>query len=540
MQSQKKPSAWKLRAAYATALALIVTSCIFLVQGRLWIALILGSLGGAAVWISTVLAKERFVNCVDTRVGRNNAPVQVPNPYAQDLTPDEVALFVKALVNPSEILSRIGQSVSPLSRAFKVRVVYTLEKPAEMAGNQAFFPLVISRKGTLHDDFHVRGADDGEMPTLSYRQYLKVVQAAMLSLMTVAGVGVDYENALRREVMNMIAGRAPISAQDVTEVDKLCLRMLGLRDSATNPDAVDVAVMVFIQLVYNYAILVPVRWETDEANELQVTVLTREERYIISLTHLSDRSKNLAHWVKRETSAGLGLAPTQFEFVLDEAHRGGSFHFEFMGPEGTYLARQEIDATKISPSAYSRFQSRLGQRYCHVYLRNFSTIDDTPPRVVLAFEERMPGSISAAFASAVAAAVLILVASLSNRLSIHLDGDVVAVLLAFPGAAAAWAGLERSTPLYGGSLAARLSTLVTSMMSLVAASAYLIGTGELGKVEKHVPTILSLVQSHGLWTWLTAIAVTNAAAVGVVWLHKATLHSFALRRPDKLRQVRQS
>lgn len=510
------------------AFGLFVAGAVLMVRHRVTIAIALGICAALGVAVSLVLTKKYVIDGMGQDEG-DTIPVGVPDHYPRDLAPEAVALFIQGVANPAEVLSRITETVSPLTRAFKIRVAYTLEKPPSLIGNEAFFPLILSRKGRLHDDFHIRDGDGEELPTLSYSQYLEVVQAALLSLMEVAGVRSEYETRCKQDVMNLIADRAPVA--DTSKVREVCLNLLGLAPSAEQVDPVKTAALIFVRLVYNYAIVVPIRWDAAPCEELQVTTAVLEERYILPL-YRRRFSEHPFAWLGDRAKLMLGVQPTEFGWPIGEARRCGSYHCEFMGPQGTYLCRQRLVARGDMTNIYRRMRSRLGQRYCHIYLRNSRQLRNAP-ELQLTFEERMPGSATSAFVSAVAAVVLIGVATVSIDTSIATAGDVVAVLLAFPGAAAAWAGLETAKALYGGSLTARCSSLVTSMLSLVAASAYLIGSGKINSSTKHLPWVFAVAHSHAFWSWSTAAAAINVAVVGAVLMHKAWLHSCVLRKPDR-------
>jgi hypothetical protein len=151
----------------------------------------------------------------------------------------------------------------------------------------------------------------------------------------------------------------------------------------------------------------------------------------------------------------------------------------------------------------------------------------------MAFFERTPGTLGAATVSALAAAVLItiagILASAESFPSSSPPGDPMAILLALPGVAAAWVGLERGNLPFGGTAAARLSSLTSFLLSLGAASYYL-----GAKSSSQWMSELDVLGAHGIWACFAGTALLNLFWISYSWLRRALLYAAVLdRRSDR-------
>jgi len=233
-----------------------------------------------------------------------------------------------------------------------------------------------------------------------------------------------------------------------------------------------------------------------------------------------------------------GIRTTKFYFPLESADRASSYHLEFQGPDGTYLANQAVleypsgvDAVERNSQLPVIFQKRLGQRHAHLYVRGGRRFESRYVRYT--FFERMPGSVGPAAVSAFAAWVVIWIAVLSSGGGFATPpagptSDLVAVLFAFPPIAAAWAGVGVQGGLRGGVLVARASLGVTILLSSLAALLYLIGPLEFDD-EGWLAWLTARVQ----WGLVTGAATINFIAALGSWFFRAlTVHVFIRRSQE--------
>jgi hypothetical protein len=88
----------------------------------------------------------------------------------------------------------------------------------------------------------------------------------------------------------------------------------------------------------------------------------------------------------------------------------------------------------------------------------------------------VPGSIASATLSALAATAIIWIAAFSQLgVSNGSNSDLVAVLLAVPAVMGAWSGFDRGSGLFGGTLVARICSILTIVVSLLAAIYFILG-----------------------------------------------------------------
>jgi hypothetical protein len=105
----------------------------------------------------------------------------------------------------------------------------------------------------------------------------------------------------------------------------------------------------------------------------------------------------------------------------------------------------------------------------------------------------------------------------------------VAVLLAFPGVAAAWVGLESSSSAFGGTLAARLSAFTTLFVALSGTAAYLHAVPRLFSVDQEK---VHLLGTEDVWALLLVISILNLGWIAYSWFRKSLLYTTVLARSD--------
>ncbi|MGW6197293.1 hypothetical protein ACWF0M_14215 [Kribbella sp. NPDC055110] len=452
----------------------------------------------------------------------------------------EVALLCKAILFPSLLFSRIRESLTPLARSTQFRTAYTLRLPAAYA-RARYVPFTLVEKGTLFDDFHITTGDGSELPTLAYGDYVQLVAALLRSLANSESklVGQEFRANVEERLMNLIVSRAPSTDEDRAEQGEVVKAISALDWKNGQTKALVIAIANI--LTVHYAVIAEVKpmneSEAAAKPDAKTTVKTShsEHRLIITterriLPHNRPRFRwPYVAWVIEHVRRFVGVRPAQFDIPIEKSHLSKSYHMEFMGPPSTYLARQTLDGYDSEHSGYARLRSRLGQRYTHLYVRDASrgSIEQV---LRIAFFERTPGSLGAATVSALASAVLITIAGILASSSSFPDaeprGDLMAILLALPGVAAAWVGLDRGSLPFGGTAAARLSSVTSFLLSLAAASYY------LGAISSpHWMHGLNILGARGVWAWLAGAALLNFWWISYSWLRRALLYAAVLDRP---------
>ena len=130
---------------------------------------------------------------------------------------------------------------------------------------------------------------------------------------------------------------------------------------------------------------------------------------------------------------------------------------------------------------YIRVRSRIGQNYAHIYMRGFASSRLDYRRMVarVRFAEAPPSVDERALFSAFTASVVfgILGYVFSHFPKQSLPTDIPLVFLTLPGLAAAWFGFSSDADtVLRSSLAARISLIVTTFLSIVAVSCYVLQT----------------------------------------------------------------
>lgn len=231
-----------------------------------------------------------------------------------------------------------------------------------------------------------------------------------------------------------------------------------------------------------------------------------------------------------------GMPPSDINYPLSKAFRAGSYHLEIMGFEGSYLARQRYYPAAGTEVRYRRFRSRRGQRYAHVYLRGLEATTmpgakgwDESPHVAVEFEERPPGSFAPAAFSSLAATLVLNVAS---RMSVHPSQgptDIVALMLAAPGAILGWSGFLVEARRFG-SVATRVSSTITLVLALVgflqftlggSARALVSGSGQFWNLVHVTPAGLFSFT----WITITIVSLINTVMIWTYWGQRALVHT---------------
>lgn len=436
----------------------------------------------------------------------------------------QASVFVQGILFPRTLNSRIRETVSPLARSTEFRTVYTLRLPRKGVREGALFvPFMVVRKGRLFDNLQIEAADGAQRASLSYSEYLQLVSIVLRHLARVDGRRtLKRYVAVEEQIMTMIADRAPAADAD-EEVDKLFDGVKSTQGAAS--PALQFMTSIVKILVVHYAVVVKMPISTVREDH-QWEILTTIERRLLPLES-PKFSEDFIAWMFDRFRKWFGVRPNQFALPIENAHRTPSYHLEFVGPPDTYLARQSIQHFVPDSSFYLRMRPRFGQRYSHLYLRDAPN-EAVNWRLRLSFFERPPGSVGIAAVTALASLCLIFIAGrlASTGQLKDVPGDVTAVLLAVPVVSSAWIGLERGKVPFGGTTATRLSSLVSFLSSLSAASLYLGAVGD----EAWLGDTYELLGTKGVWVLLIGLAALNCSWIYYGWLRRSVLYSATLAK----------
>lgn len=450
-----------------------------------------------------------------------------PN-YPTDLGDNDFIFALNMMINPRGSISRIRVFITPLTRALQVQEQVSLSVPAG-DGASVLVPVVRLRKGRLLDDLTVKRNGE-DLPVLAFSDYVHWVMAVFDKLARTAGLAQEYKRQIRKEVRSVVSRRSPITGAEEQELVQLRAKIRSLI-GGDEGRLMDTCLNL---LSSQYFQLVAVRRDQDGSGSELFDIRYRKIQHINQLTW---KRFYRPDFIVDRLRAALGIRPSAFSLPLDRAADCASFHLEFMGPQGSFLARQEILGTRdrkvvdfslARHAAYRRNRRRLGQRYSHVYLRRGTRhLETDAMRLYVSYFERMPGSVGAAAVAAVSSTVLLWAGAYLAAKGAEAHGDVVAILLAFPGIASAWTGLDRSPGILGGVLAARLTSLLTAVFSVIGAVSIL-GVD----LWPGVASSLEFYGARGGWSLLVAASTLVSIAILATWLRRSIVYSCILNRYD--------
>ncbi|ACU75415.1 hypothetical protein Caci_6569 [Catenulispora acidiphila DSM 44928] len=496
----------------------------------------------------------------------------------------QAALFIMALRTPAKVRQRIVEKYVPgqrnLSNTVSVeiqvpRIFLTRRREPDPAGppDESFpFPMVISPKSIMYDSLEVFDEDGARLSTLSYREYLTMIAGVLRYLLTGAYGGrmpedeklLEHVKSVEADALEQVFMRRDDRRLSLPEVQALdertqqvvmkLLRLKGVDDRHRRQ--LELAADLVRILAKRYAIVAPLKISTNGR-----ALVTYKRLIVPTVTDADDQpADGRARTSKEYLRHLLGARPVEVHVALENAGICHSYHLSVQGPEGLYLAKQAItpdppagpdnrtsgvhqpnDRYEFAP--HYRFRSRRGQSYAHFYGRHFPFVSDPKavPRLQFSFYEVPPGSdFQASIAAASAAFLIGLIgfvlahSSLDQFGRITLASDAPVLLLAFPGVAASWLGVDKAgARLFDSSLSARLSLVITVVVSVAASALYIINASnvEPGVFDGKLNAGVSLLGVRGSW-WagLTALAVVNTLCMAYRWLYRSWRYAYLAQR----------
>lgn len=449
------------------------------------------------------------------------------------LTRNHVNVIFDALTKPVSLVDRITESVYPLRRSTFIKSSFTYSLSEDQASESLILPVGVYPRGELLDGLKIYGPNDARLSSLTRTDSIACI-AAMIRLLVFLSVDSNQEYIDRYEdqVIRMLCATEPVSLKDVTTITE-GLASLSADQSRQARLSQTAILLRALRTVYPVFVAVSAS-EHFGIGRVRLKVLI-ERRLIADLRDQDKRGqRGLIAWgfgrLRDNVRKFLGVPPAVISVPLANVARCHSYHLEVKGPENTYLARQRVirvtSGYEVGLDGMAlAFRRRRGQRHVHLYVRHADALRDCVFQAY--FYERVPGSVGLASAASLGSAALIVVAAMTwfgfGRSG---TSDLVAVLLAFPSVAGAWVGFDNSQQQIGGALAARVSSLLTTLLSVTAALVYVLAP----RLAPHA----SVVHSAVFWCWfvVTVGSVINALGTTGSWLMRSAVQAHLVSRLD--------
>lgn len=498
------------------------------------------------------------------------------------ISPRQARIFALAIIEPAQLRQRVAEFYTPSQRTLEQEVKVDVQLPRWMlapessssntpanGSNDIKFPVLVLPKGALTDNLEVSSADDESVSLLSYREYLQLT-AGILRILLAAAYGIQpnghrarfpcftsddvYKNPIFVEhealceiitrTQANVAGKATHNIPQTTRKGAEAaehLENLPIPDE-NNRVYLLLAAELVRRLSLHYALVasVPITSTGRFSIKYKRTLIPELELSPDGEEADSSRRENHAQTARFLTYAKgwlrvlFGTRPINVTVSLDNSWTCQSYHVRVQAPEGFYLARQNFVASdryraataKDAPTPpHYRFRRRLGQSYAHFYGRFFPLPieGERRPKLSLAFFEVPPSSdFNAAIAAVACFGLVWLVGFVMSRTN-SLGSDAPAFLLVFPGVAASWIGFDQPEHrLFEDTLCARLSLVLTTLLSVAASGLFILNTAKLTVFDQTIPFKSSVFGVSKLfWAILTALSFFNALYLLYRWYRNA-------------------
>lgn len=483
-------------------------------------------------WVHTrpVEVRPRALDVDTTRL--NEEIVRSPVTLAQAL------VFWEFLQYPQNQFARISESIEAGNRTIRVTATYSVQRQGLLREQHAV-PLLLVSRGRLEHGLRF-SREDTRVSSLSHVQSAAYAIRCVRALVEQAGKRAvrAYESrsaahgSLEDEIQKLLTASAP---QDPTNVSNALLALPVKR--AQDAEFLQAANVILLSLAEQYPICV---WVPKDlaTNDIHQPIRVTVERVVFPelrpFTTSGPRFTQRVEGARKRFVQGLRTAvgvPTHtIDFPTSSAARTMSYHLTVRGPEGSYLAKQELRDEREKGRSVSRsrlmsiryaMNKRLGQRTGHLYARGGTEFQSL--LYSCKFYERMPGSMSTALVGA-AATTLVAIAVAVSSLRPHAEvSGLMQILLAFPLALTATSNFRQGAPFWGGDLAARTATFVTVVV---------LGASLLASVYGYEG---SSDTKSTMWATIIAVSSANTVICLISWLGRAaTAHQFLKRTKGEL------
>ena len=475
-----------------------------------------------------------------------------------------IALFTELIVDPARCRSRLTEVIDLDDRAVTQQVTISFSLPAtEDDGKALYVPVLQPMKGELVDNFHLRSAAGDSLPTMSYEESLRLASAGLRLLLAQIFTGAEAGSAPKNldetlrsaelALLHLIAVRRPISMDLTERRTAVILEKIKFPDEQSRE-----RVRKYVgALSSSYPIIavVPV------AEAVSRRLLIKYQRTFLP-------SSFTKGW-KGLLRLGLGLNPDQVAVPMELALTADSYHLRVNAPSNKYVltqylqcrhcrllltrhwrgrnrengsdCRHEIDPAFADGQVpfqldhHFRVRRRRGQNFVHVYMRGYAR--QSPKmrglQLLAGFKEVPPGARGKASITALATTLLVAVAG-NLIIGPHgaQAGGLPALMLALPAVAASWFGISSDKEaLVGGSLLARLSLIVSGVVSVLGVILYLTAPAspQAGSIARPL-TFVGITD----WRWiaLCLVSAVNMIYVSYRFSLKLAHYNDLIRRND--------
>lgn len=453
------------------------------------------------------------------------------------ITERQALVFWQSLREPALRFSRISESIEQGSRTVRVSTSVSIVT-SDLGADLHAVPIALFTRGSMENG--LRFSSGGRVSSLSHLQSVAYASAVVDRLVASAGSKAvrAYESRspgceslrirVRRILMCTTAGGSP-------DAETVAQAIADLPFKRRQQNTLFAAATVVAYLTEQYPVCVHVRKEGTDGTARVTMERTALPAVVPFKRPDNPKGKQRVGLVKRlETGrkrlvdfleSMFGVPPHTLDYSTRMAQRTASYHLNIRGPEGFYLAHQELrdDAddgrtlteTRLKELQYS-MNPRQGQRTGHLYAR-----DGREFRNLIyscGFFERMPGSMSTAFVGAATTTLVALALAWSVLFSDAELTGLLQILLAFPLALTATSSTRSGAPFWGGDLSARCATIATVVILTFSLLASTIGTSSPREAEVVY------------WAVLLVASAGNTLLCLVFWTSRAfTHHSFVGR-----------
>lgn len=454
-----------------------------------------------------------------------------------------VISFFELLTRPERYRSRVVETIDLDGRGIRQHVAVEFVLPAAaLEGEYLYLPLLQPLKGELLDNFYLTDTSGKTLPNLAYDETTKLAAAGLMSVLTNA-IGMKTKGRRSRRaplqvsnnakvlelvLLDIIAKRGRIDPKNIpAKVDSVLARLDRLKDEDRKLIS---AYVISLSASYPIVAVVPTNMAVAKR------VIVKYERTLIAASEQGRLG---------EFRLGLGLRPNQIAIPIQLALSARSYHLRLNGPLDKYIMEQYFECRNCGlpatrdlsgapesnggcfhgsngPQTDSHFRLRRkrGQNFIHLYMRGYYEGQPLKGFQVRArFKEIPPGSRANAMVTALATTVLI---GIFGYLVTHHKGASTSgfpgLVLALPTVAASWFGFAADGgKLVGSSLLARLSLMISGVLSLVALAFYLLNSPPAAATSTkntdrylHVHHIIPILGIGGLvWPIMLALSASN-------------------------------
>jgi hypothetical protein len=468
-----------------------------------------------------------------------------------------VISFLELVTNPASCRSRVVETIDLDGHAVQQRVTVEFVLPDEALKSEALYlPILQPLKGELVDNFHLTDGSDNTLTNLSFEETTQLATVGLRALVLHATYLNDASSAdistlspevveTERALLKLIARRGLIEPVEVANKIETELKSLGWLNESPIKDLIR-SYLVSLGVAYPIVVAVPSGLVVGDR------ILLRYERTL----SLSSETRG----TQGKARLFLGLQPRQVSIPVNLALTAGSYHLRINAPTAMYLYEQHLRCSRCTArlqrawrgdtgknGCYHRdvslppddchyhLRRRRGQNYLHLYMRGYGNSRPLLQNleVFARFKEIPPGTRGTAVATALAETIFIWVVGYLISRNKAILTDLPVFLLGLPAVMASWWGFTSdSGSVVGPSLIARVSLLVSGLISLGAVVTYLLevpvaGHGGSSPTGSH---LAFAGVTAPVWVILLVSSVSNLGYILWRLVRKAYFYGRLVRR----------